>query len=520
MPRLPWRPRWTIAAVSAAAVAAAVIIPLGILDEPDATISGVPGHPVMPTILDHVRITSPHGLDGLTATLDGEPLPLHPDGDALKPEAGPLREGVHLLVVSPPPGPFGNADPVRAAFSVDGTPPELRISPVEPVKHGAQGTIRGVAPGAVEVSAEGQRTRPGPDGSFTLPVRAGAGTVTVVARDEAGNVATDEVAVALRHPGMKAVHLSASAWASAELREPVLDLVREGRIDTVQLDIKDESGQIGYASQVPLAQEIGANTGLYDARAALDLLHEEGVHVVGRLVAFRDPVLGRASWESGQHDRVIQTTGGSAWSGGYGDYSFTNFAHPEVRAYNIALAEEAAELGFDDILYDYIRRPDGDVNAMVFPGLTTSPEESIADFLAESRDAVHKHGAFQGASVFGIAATRPEQIAQDIPAMSQHVDYVAPMVYPSHWGPGEYGVASPESQPYDITARSLADFQKLAEENGRTTVIPWLQAFSLGVEYGPDEIRAQIQAAQDVGIDSFLLWNAACRYDPSALPPT
>src|SRR5690606_4291794 len=209
---------------------------------------------------------------------------------------------------------------------------------------------------------------------------------------------------------------------------------------------------------------------------------------------------------------------GNAWSG-YGEYSFTNFADPVVRAYNIALAEEAAELGFDDILYDYIRRPDGDASQMVFPGLTTTPEESIASFLAESRVALHKHGAFQGASVFGIAASRPEQIAQDIPAISEHVDYVAPMVYPSHWGPGEYGVEDPESQPYDITARSLADFQALVED-GHAKVIPWLQAFSMSVPYGPAEIRAQIEAAADVGIDSFLLWTAACRYDERALPPT
>ncbi len=342
----------------------------------------------------------------------------------------------------------------------------------------------------------------------------------MTARDAAGNATTERVPVALRHPGMRAVHLSASAWASASLREPVLEMVREGRIDTIQLDIKDESGRIGYASQVPLAQEIGANAGHYDPREALETLHAEGVHVVGRLVAFRDPVLGKASWEQGRHERLVQTASGAPWSGGYGDYSFTNFADPDVRAYNIALAEEAAELGFDDILYDYIRRPDGAVSRMRFPGLDTSPERSIADFLAESRAVVHRHGAFQGASVFGIAATRPTQIAQDIPMMSEHVDYVAPMVYPSHWGPGEYGVSDPERQPYDITARSLADFVDLSRENGRTKVIPWLQAFSLGVSYGADEIRAQIEAAEDNGIDSFLLWNAACRYDESALAPT
>ena len=519
MPRLKMSPQWIVTIVSVTAVAAAVAIPLSIPDRPDATILGLSDETVLPTALRDVVISSQHGIDGLKATLDDEPLPLRRDGDRLRPDVGELSEGWHTLVVVPPPDLFGNAEPARVTFKVDGTPPELRVQPPEPVKNGADGEIRGTARDAVVVTAGDNEVHPNEDGSFVLPVKAGARTVTVTARDAAGNTVIEEVPVVLRHPGMKAVHMTASAWASAELREPVLELVREGRIDTVQLDIKDESGQIGYASQVPLAQRIGANTGLYDAREALDTLHSEGVHVVGRLVAFRDPLLGKASWEAGEYDRVIQDTGGNAWAG-YGEYSFTNFADPEVRAYNIALAEEAAELGFDDILYDYIRRPDGDVSQMVFPGLTATPEESITSFLAESRVALHKHGAFQGASVFGIAASRPEQIAQDIPSISEHVDYVAPMVYPSHWGPGEYGVESPENQPYDITARSLADFQELAKENGHAKVIPWLQAFSMGVSYGPEEIRAQIQAAEDIGIDSFLLWNAASRYDARALPPT
>ncbi|WP_024874573.1 putative glycoside hydrolase [Saccharomonospora piscinae] len=520
MPSARMNPYWIVGIVSATAVTAAVAIPLSMPDRADVAVLGLPGAEVSPTALRDVVIASPRGYDGLSAALNGEPLPLRRDGDLVRPDIGELPEGGHTLVVTPPPGLFGEGEPARVLFRVDATPPELDVYPPEPVKRGTAGEIRGTAHGAVTVSAGEEQVRPNEDGEFALPIRAGLRSVTVTARDAAGNTAIQEVPVALRHPGMRAVHLTASAWASPTLREPVLDLVREGRIDTIQLDIKDESGQIGYASQVPMAQRIGANTGLYDARAALELLHSEGIHVVGRIVAFRDPVHGRAAWEAGEHDQVVQTSGGSAWSGGYGDYSFTNFADPEVREYNIALAEEAAELGFDDILWDYIRRPDGDVSQMVFPGLDTSPEESIATFLAESRAAIHRHGAFQGASVFGIAASRPTQIAQDIPAMSEHVDYVAPMVYPSHWGPGEYGVEDPESQPYDITARSLAEFQDLARQNGHSKVIPWLQAFSLRVPYGPDEVRAQIEAAEDLGIDSFLLWNAGCRYDPRALAPT
>ncbi len=523
MARFRIRPRWTVLLIAAGtAIAAAVVVPSAVSDRPDAAVEGIAaGDTVSPETLRAARITSRHGLDGLTVTLDGEPVRTRTGRDALRPDPERLGEGRHTLRVAPPSDAalFGT-DPVEITFRVDATPPTLRVDPPEPVEKGGWGEIRGTAVGAATVTAGDEKTRPGEDGKFVLPVRQDGGTsVTVTATDAAGNTATEEVPVTLRHPGMRAVHMSASAWASATLREPVMELVRERRIDTVQLDIKDESGKVGYSSQVPLAQEIGANADLYDAREALDTLHAEGVHVVGRLVAFRDPVLGRASWESGDHQRLVQDTGGSPWSG-YGSYSFTNFADPEVREYNIALAEEAAELGFDDILYDYIRRPDGDIDAMRFPGLETSPEESVADFLAESRQALHEHGAYQGASVFGIAATRPTQIAQDIPMMSEHVDYIAPMVYPSHWGPGEYGVDDPNNQPYDITRRSVADFVDQANENGTTKIIPWLQAFSLGVDYGAGEIRAQIEAVEDAGTDSFLLWNAACRYDASALAPT
>src|SRR4029078_746831 len=120
----------------------------------------------------------------------------------------------------------------------------------------------------------------------------------------------------------------------------------------------------------------------------------------------------------------------------------------------------AAKTGVDDILYDYVRRPDGPLSTMAFPGLRGAPEGSIASFLAEPRAALTPYKTYLGASVFGVAATRPEEVAQDIPMMASHLDYVAPMVYPSHWGPGEYGVADPNAQPYDIVQRSLGYFQR------------------------------------------------------------
>ena len=138
---------------------------------------------------------------------------------------------------------------------------------------------------------------------------------------------------------------------------------------------------------------------------------------------------------------------------------------------------------------------------------TGRPTQAIVEFLRETRVALRPYGTFLGASVFGVAATRPDEVAQDIPAMARQVDYVAPMVYPSHWGPGEYGVADPNAQPYEIVQRSLERLPARGRAARGARVVPWLQDFSLGVDYGPAQVGAQIEAARDDGIDEYLLWD-------------
>jgi hypothetical protein len=155
---------------------------------------------------------------------------------------------------------------------------------------------------------------------------------------------------------------------------------------------------------------------------------------------------------------------------------------------------------------------------MVVPGLTGLSSEVIGQFLEEGHALLRPHGVYQGASVFGISATRPQTIAQDVPLISQHVDYIAPMVYPDLWGPGEYEVPSPEAQPYDIVNRSLLDFQSAVEPMGRA-VVPWLQDYTRHVPYGPAEVQAQMQAAKDRGIDSWLFWDPDTEYTIDAYSP-
>ena len=459
-------------------------------------------------------------LHNLRVTLDGRQVPTRLRNGRLEiqpPKA--LAEGSHRLSVEGNGGSIPFTSPrITRTFEVDTTPPKLRLDKAQAKSLRAPVTVSGTAEGADRVEVNGHEVEVGPKGAFSLTVDNPPPHIKVAAVDKAGNTAAGDVHAIVKHPLMRAAHLTAIGWTSTELREGVLDLIRQKKLNAVELDIKDEDGEIGYASHVPLAKKIGAAKGYYDARKAIAEIHKLGAQVIGRIVAFRDPILANAAWGGGHRSSVVQTPDGEPYGGGnYGSLAFTNFADPTVRAYNIDLATEAATLGFDDILYDYVRRPDGPISNMRFVGLgNTTAEQSIADFVADTRAVVRPKGAFLGVSVFGVAATRPREIAQDIGLLAQQADYISPMVYPSHWGPGEYKVASPNSQPYDIVQRSLADFARKTR-GSESQVIPWLQDFSLGVHYGPEEVHAQIRAAADDGMPSFLLWNAGARYQGDAL---
>jgi hypothetical protein len=323
------------------------------------------------------------------------------------------------------------------------------------------------------------------------------------------------------YPATNGVHVGQSAWADPVRREAILALARSGQINAVQLDIKDEVGDLGYPSNVALATTIGAKMDFYDARSALDQLHALGVKVIGRVVCFLDPTLARWALANGETDWVVSDGTGATPlpSSEYGDAAFTNFGHPDVQQYNIDLGVEALGLGFDEIIYDYVRRPEGDLAGMTFHGLETSPEIAIARFVQRSAAAFRPLGGELGLSVFGISSTRPTEIAQDIRLLAPLVDYIAPMVYPQVWADGEYGVERPNRQPYDIVYRSLVDFHHVAAGSG-AAIVPWLQDYTFGsFEYTDVEVAAQVQAAKDAGSDGYLVWNARAEYHTGGIQP-
>jgi hypothetical protein len=427
-----------------------------------------------------------------------------------------VADGTHTLVVSRRGRLFATATRTFR-FTVDTSPPILRLAQPAVVQTGEPLLVRGTLEPGARLARGGKEIELDDAGGFEVREAAAPKSFEVLATDAAGNRSRWRIPVTLapRRPKepLRSVHVTAYGWANEELREGVMALVRAGKINAIELDLKDEAGEIGFNPPLPRARRIGAALPIYDLGKTVRELHAQGVRVIGRLVCFRDPIDSAASWKAGRRAEVIQTPGGEPYAG-YG--GFSNFAHPAVRKYNIDVAVAAAKLGVDEILYDYLRRPDGPLDSMVFPGLRGTPAAAIVRFLAESRAALAGTGTLVGASVFGVAATRPEEVAQDIPKMARQVDYIAPMVYPSHWGPGEYEVGDPNGEPYAIVRRSTEDFVEQVRGTG-SRVVPWLQDFSLGRTYGANEVRAQIRAARDAGADEFILWDAAVTYTDEGL---
>jgi hypothetical protein len=464
--------------------------------------------------LEHaaVRVTT-KGVDAhsVKASVDGKAASLTGGTVNL---AG-LHDGEHVLTVTAPKSFLGSATVTRH-FTVDTTPPVLSVkAPTTPVKIKDPVDVTGTVEKGAKVTADNGDLKVNGT-SFTVHYAVPPAGAKVVATDAAGNTTEQVVTVPTAYPSnIRAVHVTGAAWAYGPLRNPVLQLIKEHRINAIELDIKDEDGIINYDSQIPLAKAAKATFSYYKLPAVTQQLHKLGVRVIGRVVAFNDPQLAAYAEAHHKGSWFIQNPDGSKYLYGYNKHGFTNFANPDVRKYNQDIAVEAIQGGFDDVVYDYIRRPDGKIAGMRFPGLNGKPEDSIVSFLAEAQARIRPLGGSLGAAAFAQASTRFNDTAQNIPKMAKYLDVVIPMDYPSHWNPGEYGVPDMYADPYAIIKRSLVDWLKDVKGTN-CVVVPWLQDENYKGIYTADKVRAQIRGARDNAIQGWLMWSAGATYTAAA----
>ncbi len=284
-------------------------------------------------------------------------------------------------------------------------------------------------------------------------------------------------------------------------------------LNTLELDVKDEKGEIGFVSGVPpLARAVGAARPFYDARAVAERVHRKNVYLIGRVVSFEDPVLSEARPQLAVHrpdGSVWKTRGGLGWLDPY---------DRRVWDYDLAVAEAAAKAGFDEIQFDYVRFPsDGDVSSMRFPAQTATPKGWVtANYVRFAAAQLHRLHVRVSVDVFGLSATHDLGVGQRPGLVARYVDAVYPMVYPSHYRPGEFNLPDPNADPGTTVADSLHDFRR-AMAGTHARLVPWLQDFSLGRTYGLADVQAQIEGARLYHVGGFLLWNASGVYTVSAL---
>jgi hypothetical protein len=312
---------------------------------------------------------------------------------------------------------------------------------------------------------------------------------------------------------IRGVHLT-MGLASIEGKLGEYLALRAYGLNALELDVKDENGSIGFSSpNLPqLASEVGAASDHYDGRAAASAAEAAGVYLIGRVVTFADPTLGPA-----HRELALQWPDGTAWRDPAG-LAWLNPYDRRAWKYVVDVAAAAAKAGFDEIQFDYVRFPsDGQIDSIVYPRSTKqSKDRTIERFLAYASKRLKPLGVRVSADLFGLAATRDLGVGQSPKMLGRHLDAIYPMVYPSHYVPGEYHLTDPEAFPGRTVEESLRDYQ-WAVRGKKVRIVPWLQDFSLSRRYGLAEVTDQVAAARKVKAEGFMLWNPLGLYTQEAL---
>jgi hypothetical protein len=318
--------------------------------------------------------------------------------------------------------------------------------------------------------------------------------------------------------------LYVNAWAAGS-RTRMAELIRiadSTEINAFIVDIKESDTFLTYKNTtIALAKEIGADQRPASGwlPALVDTLRAHRIYPIARIVVFKDRALAEKKPEL-----AIQRVGGGLWRDKKG-LAWVNPYNKQVWEYNVAIAREAMEMGFSELQWDYVRFPDVTATArgtMSYPGSDgKSRADNIRDFILYTKEQLKQYNVPVTADVFGLV-THLEgdvEIGQQWETVVSVADAVLPMVYPSHYAPGLYGISRPIANPYQIVRLALTDAMERSKHVSDSTGKPvaetmgWLEAMSIrGAQFGAAEVRLQIQAAYDAGVKSWALWNPGSKF--------
>lgn len=321
---------------------------------------------------------------------------------------------------------------------------------------------------------------------------------------------------------VKAIYMSSWVAGSPKLRNVLVDLIDKTEINSVVIDIKDYTGKINFEVNNPeLKAYNSVENRIPDIKEFIGKLHDKGIYVIGRISSFQDSYLVKTHPELAVTDKS-----GKVWRDRKG-IAWLDVSAKPVWHYLTLIGEEAYATGFDELNFDYIRFPsDGNMENIKFP-FSQEKVKSVAlkEFFAYLDTTFHPKGIPISADLFGMTTSNNDDlgIGQVLGDALVHFDFVAPMVYPSHYPKTFLGYSNPATKPYEVIkfAMDSAVKKAIVASTSPNKLRPWLQDFSIGgIEYTPEMVRAQITATYDVGLDSWMLWNASNIYTAAALLPS
>jgi hypothetical protein len=325
---------------------------------------------------------------------------------------------------------------------------------------------------------------------------------------------------------VKGIYMTACVASTPSFRGKLVALIDETELNSVIIDIKDYTGTISFKTDNPVLRDtkgVGCVAG--DMRKFIDSLHKKQIYVIGRITVFQDP------YYANKHPdlAVKKESTGAVWKDHKG-ISYIDAGAKEFWDYIVELSKESYAIGFDELNYDYIRFPsDGNMKDIFFPfsekKVIADPAygkaEVIKDFAKYLNEKLNNTKVVLSADLFGMSMTNNDDlnIGQVLEFLAPYFDYIAPMVYPSHYPSGFHGYKKVNEHPYDIVKFSMdrGSQRLIAASSTPNKLRPWLQDNDYPVRYTPEMIRAQIQATYDAGLKSWMLWDAANTYTKEAL---
>ncbi|MGL4363011.1 MAG: putative glycoside hydrolase [Cellulosilyticaceae bacterium] len=320
---------------------------------------------------------------------------------------------------------------------------------------------------------------------------------------------------------VKAVYLPAGYMSKLD---NIIEVANTTEVNAVVIDIKDDNGYLTFSTDNEKLQNMQKKQPpIKDIQEVMNKLYENNIYPIARIVTFKDSVVDKMYPE-----RMVKRKDGTVYSTSKGEkwldpYDKNNWD------YILDVCQEAINLGFKEIQFDYIRFHESmSLEICDFPEDKTKIE-IITEFVDYVYDKLHAQGVVVSADVFGTIITSKvdaEIVGQDYKELLKRLDYICPMIYPSHYGPGSFGIEYPDLDPYSLILIAMQYSNNIMKEipraERRAQVRPWLQDFTASwvkphQVYGDQQLREQINACYDALTDEWILWNAAAQYSVGGL---